>query len=88
MSTSPRQRLLKSRLVERLEQKVECVDLEGLECMVIMRGDEHDRRRLRTVARWCLRIAAFERFDDVEAVDLGHLDVEEHQVGILVIDSA
>ena len=56
--------------------------------MVIMRGDEHDRRRLRAIARWRVRIAAFERFDDVEAVDVGHLDVEEHQIGILVIDSA
>ena len=80
--------LLESRFIERLQQEIQCVDLECLEGMIVMRGDEDDRRCLAAVRCRGRRVAALERLDDIEAVHVRHLDVEEDEIGILVVDGA
>ena len=64
------QRLLEAVAAERLQQVVERVDLERLERVLVVGGDEHDRRH---------RLGA-DALDHAEAVAGRHLDVEEHQV--------
>ena len=80
--------LLESRFVEGLQQEVQRMDLECLEGVIVVRGDEHDGGRPSAVRCRRGRIAALERFDDIEAIDFGHLDVEEDEIGILVVDGA
>ena len=62
--------------VERLEDVVEGADLEGLQGVLVVRGDEdHQRHALRP-----------DRVDHVEAAHLRHLHVQEHQVRRVVLD--
>ena len=70
------QRLGEALAVERLEQVVERADLERLERVLIVRGDEDDERHP----------LAADRLDDLEAVHLRHLDVEEHEVRRVIVD--
>ena len=70
------ERLLEARLVERLEQEVQRVDLERADGMFVVRGHEDDGRH----------VVAVEVLDDIEAVHAGHLHVEEHEVGLLALD--
>ena len=62
------QRLAESFAPHRLEQIVERVHLERLERIFVVGGHEHDRRR------------RLEQLQNLEAVQLGHLDVEQDQV--------
>ena len=88
MAPGARQCFLEPRLVERLEQEVEGVNFECFQCMVVVRRHEHDRRGFASVPQRSFGIAALQGLDDVEAVDIGHLHVEEDQVGILIVDGA
>jgi hypothetical protein len=46
--------------------------LERAQCVTIVRGHEHDRRQ----------VARLQCLDHVEAVQLGHLNVEKNEVGL------
>ena len=70
------ERLPKAVAAERLQQVVERVHLERAERVLVVGGDEDDRRHL----------LGTDGLDDAEAVDTGHLHVEEHQVGHLVLN--
>ena len=63
-----RDRLLESFRAERLQQVVDGVDLERLQRVLIVRGDEDDR------------LIAAEQLEDLEAVQLRHLHVEQHEI--------
>ena len=68
----PIQRGRESVLGERLEQVVESADLERLERIALVRGDEYDRRPgLGREAR-----------GHVEAAELRHLDIEKYHLGV------
>jgi hypothetical protein len=69
--TRPPERFPESVGVERLEQVVEGVHLEGPHGVLVVRGDEHDGRH---VPRPYLG-------EHAEAVELRHLYVEKHEVG-------
>jgi hypothetical protein len=58
-----------------LEQVVQSVGFEGLDGMLVVGGDEDDERDGRCQAA-----------DDTEAVQAGHLDVEEDQVWVETLD--
>src|SRR6266446_5559941 len=58
-------------IVERLEEIVERLNLEGVHGVLFEGGDEHDRGRT---------LVVYGR-GDREAVEVGHLDIQEHQVG-------
>ena len=64
------------RFVDRLQHVVDGARLEGLHGEAVVRGDEHDHRQF---VRLQLR-------EHVEAGKPGHLDVEEHQVRLLLAD--
>jgi hypothetical protein len=57
--------------VERLEQVIQGVHLERLQRVAVVGGDEDDRGRHRVA----------QGLQDAEAVQAGHLHVQEHQVG-------
>lgn len=61
---------LEARPVEGLEQVVEGVDFEGAQGMLIVGGDEEGRRHA----------VHAHRFDHIEAIQFGHLDIQEHEV--------
>ena len=63
--------------VDRLEQVVDRVDLERLDGMLIIRGDEDDVRR---------RARVEHPARDLEAGQPRHLHVEEHEVGLQAVD--
>ena len=71
-----RQRILETLAVVRLQQVVKRVDLERLQRVLVEGGDEDDVR---------LRVDAFR---ELEPGEPGHADVEERDVGRLVVDSA
>jgi len=71
-ASHPIERRAESLRVDRLQHVVQGVVLEGPNGVLVERGD-HDRGRQLTVH-------AVHRGHDVESVDLGHLDVEEHHV--------
>ena len=52
------------------------MDVERAYCVAIVGGDENDVR----MSAW------LERVDDVEAVESGHLNIEEHDVGTEPLD--
>jgi hypothetical protein len=52
------------------------VHLERTECVLVVRGDEHDRRHL----------LGPDGLDDTEPIDARHLHVEKHQIGDLVLN--
>ena len=64
------QRALEALRAEGLEQVVHGVGVEGAHGVLVVGGDEDDHRRLR----------GFDQFQHFEAIQLGHLDVEEEQV--------
>ena len=70
------QRLEKPIAVERLQQVVECMDVERLERVLVEGRDEHEERQ---------RFAAEGR-DDVEPAGARHLDVEEDEIGLRAAD--
>ena len=72
------QRLLETIAAERLQQVVDRVHLEGLQRVLVVGGDEHDRRH---------PIGA-DLLDDAKAVAHRHLHVEEHQIGMLMLNRA
>ena len=61
---------------ERLEQVIERVHFERAQRVLVVGGDEDDRRHP----------LGADRVDHAEAVDAGHLDVEEDEVRRLVLD--
>ena len=61
----------KARIAERLKQVVESPGFESLQGVLIVSGHENDRRRS----------VSAEHLEDVEAIVLGHANIEEHQVG-------
>ena len=63
-------------VVERLEQVVDRVDLEGAHGVGVVGGHEHGGRQ---------RLGA-QRLQHLEAVDLRHLHVEEHQLDPRALD--
>src|SRR5262245_56790134 len=67
----PAKRLLEARFREWLQQIIESVDLERLENMGFVGGDEDDHGQMH--ARHAL--------ENLDAVESGHLDVEVHEVG-------
>src|SRR4051812_37675086 len=67
-----RQRLAEALAVERLQQVVERVHVEGAQRVAVVGGDEDHERHL----------VDAHRLDDVEAVGAGHLHVEENEVGL------
>jgi hypothetical protein len=72
----PRDGFPKPVLVYRLEQIVEGVHLERAKGVVVVCGHEDDHRLL------CLS----QRGDDLEAVEIRHLDVEQHHVRGMLAD--
>ena len=46
--------------------------IERAKCVLVVCGDEHDRRR---------ELVRLERFQQREAIDLRHLDIDEQHVG-------
>ena len=72
----PLQRLGQALVLDRFQQVVEGMRLEGLDRVVVEGGDEDNGRQ----------IAAGQGAQHVEAVHAGHLDIEKHQVGIALPD--
>ena len=70
------ERFVKSLAVERLEQVVERVDVEGAQRVVIEGRDEDDERHARGA----------DGLDDFESAGARHLDVEKHQVRLQPAD--
>ena len=70
------ERDVQARVLDRLQKIVERVRLERLQCVLIVRGDEHGQRHLRRR----------HRAQQLEAVDAGHLHVEQHQLGLMFGD--
>ncbi len=64
------ERFVEALAVERLQQVVERVDVEGAQRVVIERRHKHDERHARRT----------DGLDDLETARAGHLDVEEDQV--------
>ena len=77
---------LEAHRVEWLEEKVERVDLEGAQGVIVVSRDEHDGWRPGPILRPLVRVAALEGLDDLEAIDFRHLDIEEDEVGTLLLD--
>ena len=67
------ERALEALAVERLQQVVERLDLEGAQRVLIVGGHEHDRRHA----------LGADRLNHLEAVELRHVHVEEHEIGRL-----
>ena len=67
---------LEAHVIDRLEQVVDGARLEGLDGVLVVGGDEHQHRQgfLRQVRQ------------HLEAGHARHLDVEEHQVGLVLLD--
>src|SRR5690606_16692936 len=65
-------------LVDRLHQVVDRVGLERPDCVLLVGRDEHEQRRL----------DLHHALDHRKPVEAGHLDVEEHEVGLLGLDRA
>src|SRR5689334_3733958 len=65
------ERALKPRVSEGFQQVVEGACLECAQCVVVLRGYEDDYRSLITA----------QKLENVEAVAIRHLHVEEHKVG-------
>ena len=59
---------------EGLQQIVDGVNFEGFDRVAVVGGDENDGGVLA------------DQFEDFEAVELGHLNIEEHQIGFLLGD--
>ena len=72
------ERLLEPLAAERLEQVVERVHVERAEGELVVGRHEHDRRHP----------LGSHGGDDAEAVELGHLHVEEDEVGPVPLDRA
>ena len=70
-------RIGEPRRIDRLQQVVDRVDLERLDGVLIVRGDEDDLRR---------RVVAEHPPRDLEAGEPRHLDVQEHDVGLQLVD--
>ena len=67
-----------ARFVEGLEDVVDGVNVEGLDGVIVEGGGKNDLRQA---------LFAFEKlFDHAEAVEAGHLDVEEDQVRVVLFD--
>jgi len=75
--THPRQRGGEARLVDGLQQIVDGVRLERLDGVLIVGRDEHHQRH------GLLR----QPREHLESRHAGHLDVEEHQVRLVLLDS-
>ena len=67
-------------LIERLEQVVDRIDLEGLDRVLVVGRGEDDLGQRDFLVEQLL--------DDAEAVEAGHLHVEEDEVGAAVLDQA
>ena len=65
-------------LVDRLQQVVERMHLEGAHGVTVVGGDKNGQRQSALL---------LQRLHYAEAVDFGHLDVEEDQVWLLALDS-
>ena len=55
---------------KRLQQVIDGVDFKGPDCVIIVGGDEDDGG------------AGADQLEDFEAIELGHLDIEENEVGL------
>ena len=58
-------------VIERLQEIIEGLDFEGADRVLVVRRDEHD----------CRRPLLAGRGGDGKPVEVGHLDVQKHQVG-------
>src|ERR1041384_5915240 len=67
----PFERLVETFLIERLQKVVECIDLKSAHGVLIVRGYEYD----------CWRLFRRESFENTEAIDAGHLYVQENKIG-------
>ena len=67
-----RERLLEALVVEGLHEVVDGGEVEGLERVLVVRGDEHRGRH----------VVGADGADDVEPRHAGHLHIEEHEVGL------
>jgi len=65
-------------LVERLENIVDGIHVESLDGVVVESGGEDNVRNF--------EVAFNEFLEDAEAVETGHLDVEENEIGIVFLD--
>ena len=65
-------------LVEGLEDVIDGVDVEGLHGVLVKGGGENDVGDF--------ELALYELFEDAEAVEAGHLHVEEEKVGGMLFD--
>ena len=63
--------IAQSLIVDRLQQVVEGIGLEGPQCKLVVSGDEDDFRH----------IATGQSSQHIEAVHARHLDIQEHEVG-------
>ena len=72
MLARPRERMLKPRKLDRLQQIIRSCRVEGLNRVMVDRRDEDDCRE---------NLATRQPPDDVEAVAVAHLDVEQDDVG-------
>ncbi len=63
-------------LADRLGQVVDGVQLEGLDRILVVRGDENDQRQ----------VPALEQPHDRQAVHFGHLQVQEGDIGSMLLD--
>ena len=67
-------RFVEALAAHRLEQVIERGDLERLDGVAVVGGDEHDDRR----------VVAAEMARDLETGEVGHVDVEERDVGLVL----
>ena len=72
------QRLLEALAVERLQQVIKGTDLEGTQSVLVVGGHEDDEGHL----------LGADRLDDLKPIQAGHLHVEKHEVGRMLLDRA
>jgi len=65
-------------LIEGLEKIVDGIDLKGADGVLVERGREDDLREG--------QLPAQEFFEDGEAIEAGHLDIEKDDVGLVLTD--
>jgi hypothetical protein len=70
------ERDIEPRILDGLQEVVERVRFERLQCVLVVRRDEHGQRHLRRG----------QGLQELEAVDTRHLHVEEHDVGLMLGD--
>src|SRR5262249_21186784 len=70
--------LSQARRADRLEQVIQSAGFESVNGMVVESSNEYN----------CWSVAGFQRVKDVEAIHVRHLDVEQHQIGLMFFHGA